>query len=107
MVAIEQKGACYIRMHIGEEREHEDLSIVEDVTAIAKAGQSFGGDAIATIVWRGADTQLIDIVTNGLLSFVVALDDDIRGLPEALPGIDMFCQQRLVGTALCALGALH
>src|SRR5207248_4612321 len=43
MEAIEQQIACDRGMHIGEEGEHEDLGIVEDMAAIAKAGQSFGG----------------------------------------------------------------
>ena len=64
-------------MHIGEVGEHKYFGIMEDVTAIAKAGQAFRSNAIAAIMRWGTDAQLIDIETNGLLCYVVTLDDYI------------------------------
>src|SRR5579859_1603645 len=62
MVAVEQKLTSNIRHNIGKEGQHENFGIVEDVTTIPKARESLGGNAVAAIVHRGVDTQLIDVV---------------------------------------------
>src|SRR5947209_8805153 len=49
-IAIQQQVTCYIRMDIGEVRQHKDFSIVEDMAAIAKACQPFGRYTITAIM---------------------------------------------------------
>ena len=50
MIAVEQEVACDFWYDIGEEGQHKDFSIVEDMAAIAEAGQSFSGNAVAAVM---------------------------------------------------------
>src|SRR5579875_1999294 len=96
MIAIEEKIASDVRQNVGEEGQHKDFRIVEDMTAIAKAGKAFGGDAVAAVMRGDVDTQLIEVETHTELGFVITLDDDICSLPVVLPGSFVQCQQAVV-----------
>src|SRR5258708_29316053 len=84
-VAIDQQEAGNAWMDIHVVRKHEYLSIMEDVAAIAETGEALGRNAVAAIVRRSADAQLIDIEKNGLLFLVVTLHDHILDSPVSFP----------------------
>src|SRR5690349_11618139 len=44
-IAIHEQIASNIGMHVGKEWKHEDFCVMENVSAIAKAGKAFGGNA--------------------------------------------------------------
>ncbi len=69
----------------GEERQHEDFGVPEDVVAVAEAAQGLGADGGAIGEARGGDEQLEDVEAQRKLGLVVALDQHVGGLPRLVP----------------------
>ena len=96
MVAVHHQVACDLWHTIGEEGEHENLGVVEDVTPIPEARQALCRDTGAVIMQRGVDAQLIDIVPYPKLGLVVTFDENVCSLPEVVPCLMVLCKQRVI-----------
>ena len=77
MIAIEQQIAGNRGMDVGEVRQHKDFGIMKDMATIAEACQSLGGNAVTTIMGRGTDAQLIEVVTDSQLCLIIPFDNNV------------------------------
>ena len=81
------------------------------VAAIFFSGESFGADVQARVISPVSLIQLEYVVPDTLLRFRVPFDDDIRFVPDFLPGPSMLFYQRIpayaLGFACLSHGVLH
>ena len=82
------------RVGRGEEREHEDVAVPEDVPAVCRPGQAAGTDGRLAAVAGRAD-QVEEREANRPLELWIAFDDDVGLRPPASPGLPVLAEQAL------------
>src|SRR5690606_24261157 len=66
---------------VGKDGEGEHLRVPEDVTVVARAGQSLGGNRPHLVACTGL--QHVEYAEpDGLLDLRIAIDTDVRVVPE-------------------------
>ncbi len=83
LMAPQQRIARRRRRGIGEHGQHERLGVPERVSVVARPGQALGGDR-APLGPRARLERVEEAEANGLLQFGVAVDLDVRSIPEVI-----------------------
>ena len=82
------------RMRCGEERQHEDVGVPEDVASVRVAGQSARADSRFAVI--GNRCHQVEQRDPGCeLQVLVALDADVGFGPAFRPGPPLFAEQPL------------
>src|SRR5918994_7697960 len=83
------------RMGGGEDWEHEDVAVPEDVTAVRGPREPPGADGSLAAVGDRAD-QMEKVEADRALELGIALDDDVRLLPASAPRLPLLAQEPFV-----------